>query len=154
MWTGDDSAFVGVHHRLDRPINSPTALSRPHPPILVGGTGEQKTLRLVAEYADACNVFDIPDGGATIRHKLAVLAKHCDAVGRAYDDVEKTVSTRLGADESPAEFAERCAAFAELGIDQVIVLTTGPWTDESVDRLAAAVPAVEPLGRPLARHRP
>ncbi|HEY7173276.1 MAG TPA: LLM class F420-dependent oxidoreductase, partial [Micromonosporaceae bacterium] len=147
MWAGDDSAFVGAHHRLDRPVNRPNSLRRPHPPILVGGTGERKTLRLVAEYADACNVFDIPDGGATIRRKLGVLAKHCDAIGRAYDDVEKSVSTRLGPDESPEAFAHRCSTLAELGIDQVIVLTSGAWTGEAVERLAAAVPAVAPLGR-------
>ena len=77
MWEGDDAPFEGARERLERPINSPQASTRPHPPILIGGMGEQKTLRLVARYADACNLFDIPDGGATITRKLAVLAEHC-----------------------------------------------------------------------------
>ena len=65
MWAGDESAFHGTQHQLARPMDSPTSLQRPHPPILVGGTGERRTLPLVARYADACNVFDIPDGRAT-----------------------------------------------------------------------------------------
>ncbi len=143
MWSGDDSAFSGRWHHLGRPVNSPRALTRPHPPILVGGTGEKRTLRLVAQYADACNVFDIPDGGATIRHKLDVLAGHCAEVGRPYGEIEKTVSTRFTAGESPAEFAERCTALADLGIDHVVAITSGPWTADTVHQVAAAVPALQ-----------
>jgi F420-dependent oxidoreductase-like protein len=80
MWAGDNAAFAGIHYRLPRPINSPNSIRRPHPPILIGGMGETKTLPLVARYADACNLFDIPDGGTTVRHKLAVLAGHCEQV--------------------------------------------------------------------------
>ncbi|HEY7484854.1 MAG TPA: LLM class F420-dependent oxidoreductase [Streptosporangiaceae bacterium] len=138
MWSGDDSAFEGEHYRLDRPINSPNSVRRPHPPILIGGMGEQKTLRLVAEYGDACNLFDIPDGGATIRRKLEVLARHCEAVGRPYEAIDKTVSTRLEEGESPDDFAGRCAALAELGIEHAVVIVNGPWTEEAVGRLAAA----------------
>jgi len=145
MWAGDDTGFHGAYHHLGRPLNSPNAVTRPHPPILVGGTGERRTLRLVARYADACNVFDIPDGGATIRRKLAVLAEHCATVGCPYDDIEKTASTRWAADESPEAFTRRCADLAALGIEHVVVLTTGPWTDTAVATLGAARPAVEPL---------
>jgi F420-dependent oxidoreductase-like protein len=136
LWAGDPSPYVGEHYRLDAPVHSPAPISRP--PILIGGTGERRTLPLVARYADACNVFDIPDGGATARHKLAVLQNLCAEVGRPYDAIEKTISTRLEPGESAAAFVERCRAFAELGIDHVGVVTTGPWTDESVATLAAA----------------
>jgi F420-dependent oxidoreductase-like protein len=138
MWSGDSSPFEGRHHRLERPVNNPPALQRPHPPILIGGMGERKTLRLVARYADACNLFDIPDGGETIRHKLDVLARHCEAVGRPYDEIEKTVSTRLSPGQSAEELAEQCDRLAALGIEHAVVITAGPWTEESVARLAAA----------------
>jgi F420-dependent oxidoreductase-like protein len=87
MFHGDETPFRGRHYRLDRPLNSPQPLSRPHPPILIGGGGEKKTLRLVAQYADACNLFAGPD----VEHKLDVLRGHCADVGRDYDDIEKTV---------------------------------------------------------------
>lgn len=145
MWSGDEAAFEGTHYRLERPLNSPNSLRRPHPPILVGGTGERRTLRLVATYADACNMFDIPDGGKTVRHKLAVLARHCEDVGRPYEEIDKTLSTRLAPDESSDAFVERCAGMAKLGIDHMVVLTDGPWTEESVGVLAAAVPALSEI---------
>jgi F420-dependent oxidoreductase-like protein len=138
MWAGDVSAFAGSHYRLERPLNSPQSLTRPHPPILIGGMGERKTLRLVARYADACNLFDIPDGGATIRHKLAVLAEHCEAAGRPYGEIEKTVSTRLGPSETAAAFAERCAGLAELGIEHAVVIASEPWSEERIAVLAEA----------------
>jgi F420-dependent oxidoreductase-like protein len=138
MWAGDSSPFHGRHLRPNRPVSSPATVSRPHPPILVGGAGERKTLRLVAEHADACNLFDIPDGGATIRHKLEVLAKHCEAVGRPYGEIEKTVSTRLEPGEAPDAFARRCLALAALGIEHAVVLTIGPWTEDAVATLGDA----------------
>jgi F420-dependent oxidoreductase-like protein len=138
MWSGADAAFEGTHHRLERPVGSPRPLSRPHPPILIGGMGERKTLRLVARYGDACNLFDIPDGGRTLTHKLAVLARHCEAVGRPYGEIEKTVSTRLEPGESAQSFAARCAKLATLGIEHAVVITPGPWTEEAVAILAQA----------------
>lgn len=138
MWSGDASPFHGRHHQLARPVGNPLPLSAPHPPILIGGTGERRTLRLVAQYANACNLFDIPDGGKTIAHKLEVLARHCEAVGRPYDEIEKTVSTRLNPGESAEQFAERCAALAALGIEHAVVITAGPWTENGVAVLAAA----------------
>jgi alkanesulfonate monooxygenase SsuD/methylene tetrahydromethanopterin reductase-like flavin-dependent oxidoreductase (luciferase family) len=86
MWSGDEQPIHGRHYQLQRPLNSPQSLSRPHPPIMIGGSGEQKTLRLVAQYADACNLFPSPE----LPHKLGVLRRHCDAVGRNYDDILKT----------------------------------------------------------------
>lgn len=141
VWAGDSSAFEGTHYRLERPLCSPQSLTRPHPPILIGGMGERRTLPLVARYADACNLFDIPDGGATIRRKLAVLAGHCDEIGRPYGEIEKTVSTGLEAGESPAAFAERCAALAELGIEHAVVIAAEPWSEERIAVLASGVHA-------------
>ena len=142
MWAGDDSAFEGAHYRLARPVNRPNSICRPHPPILIGGSGESRTLPLVARYADACNLFDIPDGGKTVTHKLAVLAEHCEQAGRAFNDIEKTLSTRLQPGESPASFARRCDEIAALGVDHVVVLTAGPWTDETVTTVAATASAL------------
>jgi len=87
MWSDNDGPFTGSHYRLERTLNSPQPISRPHPPILIGGSGERKTLRLVAQYAQACNLF----AGPELQHKLDVLRKHCETVGRDYDEIEKTV---------------------------------------------------------------
>src|SRR3954451_9913434 len=139
MWRDDTTAFHGFHARLEHPVNSPLPVTTPHPPRLLGRTGEQRTLRLVAEYADACNLFDIPDGGVTIRHKLAVLREHCAAIGRDDADITKTGSTALGDGESPARFAERCAELRSYGIDHVVVIARGrPFTTADLERLATA----------------
>jgi F420-dependent oxidoreductase-like protein len=87
MWNDDEKPYSGKHYRLERPLNRPQSLTRPHPPILIGGSGERKTLRLVAQYAQACNLF----AGPELEHKLDVLRRHCDDVGRDYDQIEKTV---------------------------------------------------------------
>jgi F420-dependent oxidoreductase-like protein len=144
MWAGDQSAFHGRRHNLGHPIGSPLPLSRPRPRVLIGGTGARRTLRLVAEHADACNLFDIPDGGAAVREQLAVLAQHCADVGRPIDAIEKTISTALGPDEPAVQFVERCGRLGELGIDHVIVITRGiPWADESIATLASAAAELE-----------
>ena len=155
MWSGDDSSFSGRRVRATRPIGSPPPARVPHPPILIGGTGESKTLRLVARYADACNLPDMLDGGQFVRHKLTVLAGHCAVEGRPLDEIEKTVSTRLQPGEPASSFVERARALAGLGLDHLIVLTRGPWTLESLATLAAAIPAINELngGQPAARQR-
>ena len=81
MWRGDETPYRGEHYQLERPLNSPQALTKPHPPILIGGGGERKTLRFVARYAQACNLFPGPD----LARKLDVLRAHCDAEGRDSD---------------------------------------------------------------------
>ena len=98
MWSGSDAPFDGKHYHLARTLNSPQALSRPHPPILIGGGGEKKTLRLVARYADACNiaVYD----PAMAAHKLEVLREHCATEGRDYAEIEKTAQTRFDLGEN------------------------------------------------------
>jgi alkanesulfonate monooxygenase len=114
MWGSEDGPYEGKHYRLGRTLNVPQSLSRPHPPILIGGGGEKKTLRLVAQYAQACNLFPSPDVG----HKLDVLRGHCEAVGRNYDDIEKTVMLPLDPGEKGEKIdgiIEQLRGLAELG---------------------------------------
>jgi len=104
MWSDDDGSFDGKHYHLARTLNSPQPLARPRPPILIGGGGEKKTLRLVAQYADSCNIaFYNPDEAA---HKLEVLRGHCADVGRNYDEIEKTAQTRFDLGED-GEYVQR-----------------------------------------------
>lgn len=87
MWSDSEEPYAGKHYQLGSTLNSPQSVQRPHPPILIGGGGEKKTLRMVAQYAQACNLFDSPE----LAHKLDVLRGHCEAIGRDYDEIEKTV---------------------------------------------------------------
>jgi len=143
VWAGDESPFVGRHYQLAHPLDSPRPARRPR--VLVGGTGERKTLRLVARYADACNLFDVPDDGQTVRHKLDVLKGHCDDVGRT-TAIETTLSTRLGADESSDDLARRCERLDAWGIDHLIFVSSTPWRTDDLATLAGAVRLVADLG--------
>ena len=118
MWKGDETLFTGTHTQMERPINSPQAISQPHPPILIGGSGEKKTLRLVAQYADSCNLF-ARAGEDTLRQKLDILRRHCDDFHRPYSQIEKTVLSSYMGD--PKEFIEHCQMLSRLGISHVIV---------------------------------
>ncbi len=152
MWSGDESPFAGKHYQLERPLNSPRSVQRPHPPILVGGGGEQKTLRLVAQYADACNLF-ARIGDDELNHKLDVLRGHCEQVGRPYSEIEKTTlyTLRLSRDGSggtmtPSAAVEYFGKLADLGIDQAIVNMPNVDDPEVFDILATEViPAVSSL---------
>jgi F420-dependent oxidoreductase-like protein len=138
MWSGDDSAFEGRHHQLERPLNSPPALSTPHPRILVGGGGEKKTLRLVAQYADACNIFDM--GPEAVRAKYDVIQRHCEAVGRDYDDIEKTVLSRVDfAKESDDSIVDRVGRLRDVGTQHVIFGVARVWEPGSLDRVPGLV---------------
>ena len=122
MWSGNEDAYNGKYYQLDRTLCSPMPLSKPHPPILIGGMGEKKTLRLVAQYGNACNLF-ARMGLDTIRHKLDMLKRHCDEVGRTYGDIEKTTlsTVHLAPDKlSPKDVIEEIRSLAALGIDQCI----------------------------------
>ncbi len=156
MWKGDETPFEGEHFHLERPLNSPQSLSRPHPKILIGGGGEKKTLRLLAQYGDACNLFDGADKNV-LPHKLDVLKGHCADVGRDYAEIHKTVLTNLfitrdGAGDSitPEQAAERFAAFGALGVDEVIVnsrVVSELGVFDLIAQVAEALRAIVPDGR-------
>jgi alkanesulfonate monooxygenase len=115
MWSDDEGPYEGKHYRLERTLNVPQPLTKPHPPILIGGGGEKKTLRLVAKYAQACNLFPGPE----LAHKLDVLRGHCDDVGRDYDEIEKTVMGPLdpGAEGADVDaLVESIRELAGLGV--------------------------------------
>ena len=120
MWSANDGAYHGKHNRLERTLCSPQPLSRPHPPILVAGGGEKKTLRMVAQYADACNLYGPV---ATIDAKLAILRRHCDALGRDYASIERTT---LGTADlqsgkmSAAAVVAQCKELASIGVQHAI----------------------------------
>jgi len=145
MWSGDEGAFDGRHYQLARTLNSPQVLSRPHPPILIGGAGEKKTLRLVAKYADACNIaaYNLDETA----HKLDVLRQHCANEGRDYDEIEKTAQTRydLGENgENTGQVIENLHRIAELGFSQVHGSLKRVSEPRQLDLLAERViPAVE-----------
>ncbi len=157
MWADDQSPYAGKHYQLERTLNVPQSLRRPHPPILIGGGGEKKTLRLVAQYADACNLFDNGLGPEGIPRKLEILRGHCADVGRDYAQIRKTALARvtLGPAGSTAPSGEPCASvdetverfgrLSEAGIDDLI-LGMGNDTDDAVYPLVAdVVRQVEPL---------
>jgi F420-dependent oxidoreductase-like protein len=120
MWSPNNGAYHGKHYQLQETLCVPQPLSRPHPPILIAGGGEKKTLRLVAQYADACNVYGPVE---TVRAKLAVLKGHCDALGRDYASIEKTTlgSVEVGPGKSSAsEVIAQCKALADLGVQHAL----------------------------------
>jgi len=122
MWRDDESEFEGRRMRLPSPLNRPQPVGGRRPPILIGGNGEQRTLRLVAEYGDACNLLSLqPD---QVRAKLEILDRHCDKVGRSFEEIERTSlnPVRLGGDGmSPDEMVRWLHAMAEAGIQHAIV---------------------------------
>jgi F420-dependent oxidoreductase-like protein len=139
MFDGDDTAYEGKHYRLARPLNSPLPLQRP--PIMVGGSGEKKTLRLVARYGDACNLFPSPD----LSHKLDVLREHCEREGRDYSEITKTCLLGLDPARPAPELIEQLKGLADLGIQTVIVNTSNLWEPGRVEQMAELIPAVADL---------
>jgi F420-dependent oxidoreductase-like protein len=124
MWSDDEGPFEGKHYQLAETINVPQPLQSPRPPILIGGGGEKKTLRLVAQYADACNLFGTSP--ADVGHKLDVLRGHCDALGRDYDSIQKTIIGRVDPDGDVGPFLAEMEQYAKLGISLVEVAPLPP----------------------------
>lgn len=132
MWADDTSEFKGKLYTLPEPINHPNTLSKPHPPILIGGGGEQKTLRLVAQYGDACNLF-FAAGKETVEHKLRVLRQHCEDIGRDYAEIEKTALagiTVAQAANDQDQTLKKLSDMHDLGFSHAM-LSIGPEDDLS-----------------------
>ena len=143
MWSDNDGPFHGKHYQLAETLCRPVPVSAPRPRILIGGGGERKTLRLVAQYADACNFFGPPP---EVAHKLDVLRRHCDAVGRDIADIDVTVMVQdLPPVPTVDDVLRGAEAFAKVGATTLVCSATGPdpggWLEETfgpaMDQLAA-----------------
>ena len=151
MWRGDETPYTGRHYQLVRPLNSPAAVQRPHPPILIGGSGERKTLRMVARYADACSLFDLPGSefADNIAHKLGVLRAHCAAEGRDYAEIEKTIASTFDPGDDPKAalpgLLDHLRELAALGIGHVLLSPRQPWDEAILDAVASIVPDVHAI---------
>ena len=134
MWSGDTTPYAGKHYRLEEPLCVPAPVSSPRPRIMIGGSGERKTLRLVAQYADACNIM------GDVAQKIDVLRKHCDAVGRNPNEIEVTTMLR---DVEPGDVVRRAEELAALGVSTVV---TGAATDDPARYLEATFgPVIDDL---------
>jgi len=145
MWQGDQRPFEGKYYRIERPLNLPQSLSRPHPPILIAGSGEQKTLRLVARYADACNLRPGPE----IPQKLEVLRQHCEAEGRDYDAIEKTCAFAFDVGEDSSKVGDLIGQLrwlASMGIQTVLGVVPQVYRIEPLKIIGGEViPAIADL---------
>jgi F420-dependent oxidoreductase-like protein len=140
---GSQRAFQGRHYRPTRLLNSPQSISRPRVPIMIGGGGERKTLRLVAKYADAANVFGGPE---KIHHKWQVLRQHCEAVGRPYEDIERSTlqSVRLSRNgsnggETPDQVIERFGELGDAGAQHVLFSVRDVWQTGQLELLGSTL---------------
>jgi alkanesulfonate monooxygenase len=139
MWSGSEAAYDGKHYHLGRTLNSPQSLSRPRPYLMIGGGGEKKTLRLVAQYADACNLFGGPDAA----RKLEVLRQHCDAVGRDYDEIEKTTTIAIDPSTTRDGFLREATGLRDAGFAATYVFAKDITEPSRItDLLGSAVPAL------------
>jgi F420-dependent oxidoreductase-like protein len=143
MWSDDDGPYQGRHYQLAETICSPRPIQAPGPKILVGGSGEQKTLRLVARYANACNIF--ATSPEVVAHKLDVLARHCDAEGRNPDEVEKTILAMSNPLDDVDGFVRSMAQYAEMGVTLVEVMPMVPDPVAWVTQLGNLVPRLQQL---------
>jgi len=121
MWSDNDGPYEGTHYQLAETLCSPQPIQRPHPPLLIAGSGEKKTLRLVARYADFCNIAG--DNPENVERRLGILAGHCETEGRDYGEIEKTIVTRYDPGpngENASELVDRLGRFAEVGVNAAL----------------------------------
>ena len=147
MWSGKVGSYNGQHYRLAETLNSPQPLSKPHPPILIGGVGEKKTLPLVAKYGDACNLYAF-DSLEVVRAKLEVLRRNCEAIGRPYDDIERTAIGRLDVSSSSSvrEAIEYCRSVNNAGIEHLIISVPNDYEIAPIERIGKQIiPAIADL---------
>jgi len=138
MWSDDEGPYSGKHYELAETICRPMPIQSPRPSILIGGGGERKTLRLVAKYADACNLFATDQD--MVERKIKVLAQHCQDEGRDFDTVRKTIAAgSLGPPPDAVTFIERMRPYADMGVDQVWVTPPGPDPADWIARFADEV---------------
>jgi alkanesulfonate monooxygenase SsuD/methylene tetrahydromethanopterin reductase-like flavin-dependent oxidoreductase (luciferase family) len=137
MWSDNDGPYEGAHYRLAETLNVPQSLQRPHPPIMIGGGGEQKLLRLVAKYADANNLF--PASPEEVQHKLDVLARHCEAVGRDRSEIRNTTISRISAETDVDAFVADMAPYAALGFEHVQLGLLGDEPAQLVERAVTKI---------------
>ena len=137
---GRSPPYQGTHYQLAETLNSPPALSRPHPPILIGGGGEKKTLRLVARYGDACNLY--AGSVEEVAHKLQVLRRHCDTEGTDFDAIRKTVMFSRGPLRDMDRFLAEAEAYARLGVAEIQILPDRhpvEFTEQVLSQLAPRI---------------
>jgi alkanesulfonate monooxygenase SsuD/methylene tetrahydromethanopterin reductase-like flavin-dependent oxidoreductase (luciferase family) len=149
MWTEERPTFKGTYYTIDRPINEPKGVQKPHPPLWIGGSGEQVTLKLVARWGDACNI-----GGdvETVRHKLEVLKRHCDEAGRNYDEIIKSTGTTVhlvensGSAEQETAQARGDKSYEEyaqntiVGTAEEVKERLQPYVDAGIDYFIVSIP--------------
>jgi F420-dependent oxidoreductase-like protein len=137
MWSGSEEPYKGKYYQLGRTLNSPQSLQRPHPYLMIGGGGEKKTLRLVAQYADACNI----GASAAAGHKLEVLRQHCEDAGRDYGEIEKTTMIRIDPSTAKDDIVRMAAEMKDLGFTTAYVYASGITEPAKIiDLMAEALP--------------
>jgi F420-dependent oxidoreductase-like protein len=143
MWSDDNGPFNGRYYQLEETLCEPQPVSQPRPPIMIGGSGEKKSLRLVAQYGDLCNIFGSPE---ELAHKIDVLHRHCDDVGRDPAEIEVTSFGGFEADATPDDIVRQAEAFAAVGVQTLMVGAVGDdparWLEEHI---APAIPRLANL---------
>jgi F420-dependent oxidoreductase-like protein len=145
MWSDDNGAYHGQHYQLAETLCVPQPVSQPRPPIMIGGGGERKTLRLVAQYADSCNFFGTPE---MVAHKVDVLRRHCDNLGRNIAEIEVTALGGMAPDADSDEVVRQAESYAAVGVSTLITGAVGDqpalWLEERIAPAIAKVAELQP----------